>query len=73
MGGGGRRESWGGLRYVASHQPMIRFDGRHWIASGGPICPDRLTLAMLGEADGARGRIVRAFVRLLDMIMPVRG
>ncbi len=51
---------------------MIRLDGSHWIATGGPICPDRLTLAMLGKADNVRGRIVRTFVALLDRLWPVR-
>jgi hypothetical protein len=30
-----------------------------------PICPDLLRLEQLGEADGLRGRIVRAFFWLL--------
>lgn len=44
-----------------------------WLATAGePICPDRLRLEMLGEADNARGRFVRLIFRVLDRVWPVR-
>lgn len=47
--------------------------GGVWIdIDGGPICPDRLRLAQIGEADGVRGRVVRLFFWLLDRLAPIR-
>lgn len=50
---------------------MIRLQSGWIHLDGQPICPDRLTLEMLGEADNLRGRILRLFVGLLDRIMPL--
>lgn len=47
-------------------------DGTYWLhMDGHVICPDRLRGEMLGEADNLRGRVVRAFFRVLDRFMPV--
>ena len=35
------------------------------------LCPDLLRLQQIGEADNFRGRVVRAFFRLLDVVLPV--
>jgi hypothetical protein len=35
------------------------------------LCPDLLRLSQIGEADNFRGRVVRAFFRLLDVVLPV--
>jgi hypothetical protein len=46
--------------------------GDAWIdVDGKPICPDLLRLEQIGAADNFRGRVVRAFFRLLDKVMPV--
>lgn len=50
---------------------MMRFDDGSWSRTGGPICPDLARLAYFGGADTARGRIVRAFFFVLDLLWPV--
>ena len=37
-----------------------------------PLCPDLFGLHCLGEADGLRGRIVRAFAWLMDKVWSTR-
>lgn len=37
-----------------------------------PFCPDLFGLHCLGEADGPRGRIVRAFAWLIDRVWPTK-
>jgi hypothetical protein len=34
---------------------------------GQVICPDLLTSEMMGEADNWRGRVIRGFLRLMDL------
>lgn len=51
---------------------MIRIEGVWFYTDGEPICPDRLRFEMLGAADNARGRFIRALFWLLDRIWPVR-
>lgn len=48
---------------------MIR-SAHDWQQTGGPICPDLLRYEQIGEADGWRGRIVRAFFWLLQAWPP---
>jgi len=50
---------------------MIHY-GERWRWTGDVICPDLLCLEQLGEADNLRGRLVRAFFRLLDCWLPIR-
>lgn len=35
-----------------------------------PLCPDLLTIRHLGQADTLRGRLVRAFFRVLAVFGP---
>ena len=51
---------------------MIHVNGEWTHTSGEALCPDRLRLNMLGAADNARGRVVRALFWLLDRVWPVR-
>jgi hypothetical protein len=37
------------------------------------LCPDLLGLSDLGVADGLRGRVVRGFFWLLEIVWRVRG
>lgn len=44
---------------------MYRIGDGPWRDDGHPICPDLLRLSQIGEADGIRGRLVRAFFWLI--------
>ncbi len=50
---------------------MIHVNGTWSYSPGEALCPDRLRLEMLGEADNARGRFIRAVFWLLDRLWPV--
>ena len=51
-GGDGAVQRWG-------TSPSVRM-------AGIPLCPDLLSIADIGEADGWRGRVVRGFFRVLE-------
>lgn len=36
------------------------------------LCPDLLDINLIGPADYPRGRVVRAFFRVMDVMWPVR-
>ena len=36
------------------------------------LCPDILDINLIGPADYPRGRVVRAFFRVIDVVWPVR-
>lgn len=48
--------------------PVLPTSWKWKISTNAPLCPDLLRLADLGEADNWRGKVVRAFFRLLKWV-----
>ena len=68
------REDRGRLWYVTGYPSWYIPDCATWdrveTASASALCPDLLRYEQIGEADGWRGRLVRAFFWLLQVWPP---
>jgi len=58
-------------------QNIVTINGQPWPSTGTslkfitiPACPDLLSLQDIGEADGLRGKVVRAFFWLMEWWPP---
>jgi hypothetical protein len=56
------------IRTAATGPTAVHWSSTATTGTHHAICPDLLRLSALGEADGWRGHVVRAFFRLLKVV-----